>query len=105
MARPGIQPRTSDLQDRCTTDYATQPGFLSVSHFRIFASFDSLCRGSILVLYINQSVLQTEELGYFQTVFIVSKVQPCILVSFVFRLSLGLVGGGQTGTSVKSLKR
>ena len=28
MARPGIEPRTSDLRVRCLTDCATRPGFL-----------------------------------------------------------------------------
>ena len=46
-------------------------------------------------------IYKQKKLSYFQTVFIVSKVQPCILVSFVFKLSLGLVGGGQTGNISK----
>ena len=31
MARPGIEPRTSDLQVRCPTDCATWPGFMILS--------------------------------------------------------------------------
>ena len=42
-------------------------------------------------------IYKQKKLGYFQTVFTVSKVQPCVLVSLVFKLSLGLVGGGGGG--------
>ena len=71
----------------------------------IFASFDP-CTGAVSrYLTLTEVIYKQKKLGYFQTVFTVSKVQPCILVSFVFKLSLGLVGGVQTGTSVNSLKR
>ena len=64
------------------------------------------CTGAVSRYFtLTKVIYKQKKLGYFQTVFIVSKVQPCILVSFVFRLSLGLVGGGQTGTSVNFLKR
>ena len=44
--------------------------------------------------HLNQSDLQTEETGLLSNCFYCfqSKVQPCIPVSFVFKLSLGLVG-------------
>ena len=65
------------------------------------------CTGAVSRYFtLTEVIYKQKKLGYFQTVFIVSKVQPCILVSFVFKLSLGLVGGGdgQTGTSVNSLE-
>ena len=92
------EPRTHairQIHDRCPTDCATQPGFLSVSHFRIFASFDSLYRAVSWYYTLTKVIYRYKQkkLGYFQTVFTVTKVQPCILVSFVFKLSLRLVGG------------
>ena len=71
------------------------------------------CTGAVSRYFtLTKVIYKQKKLGYFQTVFIVSKVQPCILVSFVFKSSLGLVsggggggGGGQTGTSVNFLKR
>ena len=60
------------------------------------------CTGAVSSYFtLTKVIYKQKKLGYFQTCFTVSKVQPCILVSFVFKLSLGLVGGGQTGTSVK----
>ena len=52
------------------------------------------CTGAVSRYFkLTKVIYKQKKLSYFQTVFIVSKVQPCILVSFVFRLSLGLVGG------------
>ena len=64
------------------------------------------CTGAVSLYFtLTKVIYKQKKLGYFQTGFTVFKVQPRILVSFVFKLSLGLVGGGQTGTSVNSLKR
>ena len=64
------------------------------------------CTGAVSLYFtLTKVIYKQKKLGYFQTGFTVSKVQPRILVSFVFKLSLGLVWGGQTGTSVNSLKR
>ena len=52
------------------------------------------CTGAVSRYFtLTKVIYKQKKLGYFQTVFTVSKVQPCILVSFVFKLSLGLVGG------------
>ena len=70
--------------------------FLSVSHFRIFASFDSLYRDSIWLLYINKSDVETES-GLLSNQFTVSKVQPCNLGIIFVPNYLGValcVGGG-----------
>ena len=51
------------------------------------------CTGAVSLYFtLTKVIYKQKKLGYFQTVFTVSKVQPCILVSFVIRLSLGLVG-------------
>ena len=59
--------------------------FLSVSHFRISPSFDSLYRGSISLLHINQSDSEREETGLLSKYFYCfqRKVQPCV---FLFHL-------------------
>ena len=65
------------------------------------ASYQSLiseslisCTGAVSQYFtLTKVIYKQKKLGYFQTVFTVSKVQPCILVSFVFKLSLELVGG------------
>ena len=54
------------------------------------------CTGAVSRYFtLTKVIYKQKELGYFQTVFTVSKVQPCILVSFVFKLSLELVGVGR----------
>ena len=64
------------------------------------------CTGAVSQYFtLTKVIYKQKKLDYFQTGFTVSKVQSCILVSFVFKLSLRLVGGGQTGTSVNFLKR
>ena len=57
---------------------------VSVSHFRIFASFDSLYRGSIWLLYINKSDSETES-GLLSNYFTIFKVQPCYLGFICFQ--------------------
>ena len=120
VARPGIQPRTSDLQDRCPTDCAMQPSILAISHFSIFASFDSLYRGSIFVLYINQSDLQTEETGLLSNWFYCFQSATAYSCFICFQIISGISGGwadwniskfpkedcvAGKGTSVNFLKR
>ena len=64
------------------------------------------CTGAVSWYFtLTKVIYKQKKLDYLQTVFTVSNMQPCILVSFVFKLSLGLVGGRQTGRSVNSLKR
>ena len=81
------------------------PSVLSISHFSIFASFDSLYRGSIFVLYINQSDLQTEETGLLSNWFYCFQSATTYSCFICFQIISGISGGGQTGTSVNSLRR
>ena len=54
------------------------------------------CAGAVSRYFtLTKVIYKQKKLSYFQTGFTVSKVQPCILVSFVFKLSLGLVGVGR----------
>ena len=90
VARPGIQPRTSDLRNRCPTDCAIQPGFLSVSHFCFLWS---LYRGSISVPYINRSDLQTEETGLLPNCFYCFQSATVYSCFICFQIISGISGG------------
>ena len=81
--------------------------FVSVSHFRIFASFDSLYRGSIWLLNINKSYLETES-GLLSNYFTISKVQLWNLGFICFQIIWewccvcgGGGGGGRGGVGLR----
>ena len=90
------------------------------SHFSIFASFDSLYRGSIFVLYISQSDLQTEETGLLSNWFYCFQSANAYSCFICFQIISGISGGwadwniskfpvedcvAEKGTSVNFLKR
>ena len=97
-----------------------QPSVLSISHFSIFASFDSLYRSSIFVLYINQIDLQTEETGLLSNWFYCFQSATAYSCFICFQIIYGISGGwadwniskfpkedcvAGKGTSVNFLKR
>ena len=91
-------------------DWVSNPGPLTYktgalpTALRSPASYQSVISENLLPLIsctaavsryfkLTKVIYKQKKLSYFQTVFIVSKVQPCILVSFFFQIISGISGG------------